>query len=58
MVGTELLEGMIQTVTGPIDSGLSGFTMPLEHLLADPTQHWTPPTDGTRTRGLLRTTVQ
>lgn len=40
-----LLKGMIQTVTGPIASKQSGFTLPLEHLLADPTQNWTPPTE-------------
>ena len=40
-----LLEGKIQTVTGPISTDHSEFTLPVEHLLADQTQNWNPPNE-------------
>ena len=40
-----LLEGSIQTVTGLISPEDSGFTLPVEHLLSDPTINWTPPAE-------------
>jgi len=40
-----LLEGSIQTVTGLISPQQTGFTLPVEHLLSDPTINWIPPAD-------------
>lgn len=40
-----MLEGSIQTVTGLISPEDSGFTLPVEHLLSDPTINWTPPSE-------------
>lgn len=40
-----MLEGSIQTVTGLISPDETGFTLPVEHLLSDPTLNWTPPAE-------------
>ena len=37
------LEGSIQTVTNLITPDAAGLSLPVEHLLADPTKNWDPP---------------